>query len=398
MKKNAIGKKIDSLTLHVSSIEEAKKKFDRLMNELVREYDVDFINKKIAEVSGGYFHWTQRIDHIDELNVFRVVKLYEGIPPESQLKAQDLSYPKKVSKYGRAHIPNHPVFYGSLDVFTSIDESKLKIGETFYISNWNLKPSNDLHAFFQCFDSSGEGGILYESINQKLSEALEKIPPEAIETFKYTQKRVTDLFKITSENFYNVTSAIAHKLLFQMKPLIVDSPILIYSSVNNKPDNYNLAIHHSLADDPIRFPFKSVLKCRKKKGNKIDVIQKGFIRDNYVSWKKLKIKLNWVDRNVVTLILKNEEKQISTNESYLICKGIKESVLLLIEKNYGNDFEKYILEEIPPGGDIYQTFDSENIQKTERIYCPIPEGILMLDQNNAVKGFRIRISYTISWV
>ena len=224
------------------------------------------------------------------------------------------------------------------------------------------------------------------------------MPESAFEAFLYTQKKVTELFTLKSKSRYNITSAIAHKLLYGLRGRTVDTPILFYSSVNGDKDDYCLAIHPSLIDDPKRFQFKTVLKCILKKDGKADVLLRGKEANGNIAWSKMKIILNWVDRNSVLMITDNGTKSIVTNQSYLYANGIKENVLLLLDKNFGGKFEQFVLEEMNVGGEVYEILKQDKILKTEYIHCPIKRGILKVENKEDVIGFKIRISYSVAWV
>ncbi|MCT4560732.1 MAG: RES family NAD+ phosphorylase [Crocinitomicaceae bacterium] len=387
-----------SLNLTIKGKEEAKIDFDNLLIELKDCFDIEKINRRIANVSGGHLNWTQKVDHIEEIDVFRIVTDYPGIAPLNSMTAETFSFPPSPKNFGRAHIPKFPVFYGALNVKTAIEESRIKNGEEFYLSHWVILPNQNLHAHYQCFDSNGTGGVFYERILDQLTEAFKNVPDTAFEALMYTQKRVTDLFKLNSEKNYNITSAIAHNLLYQLRNSIVDTPILFYSSILGGKDDYCLAIHPSLASDKSRFKLKSVLKCKLKKDNKIEVICRGVEVENLIRWKKLKLTLNWVDRNKVIMVSNKGARSIVTNQSYLYLNGIKENVLLLLEKNYGHNFEEYILEKMKLDDDLNGFLKNDIIQKTELIHCPIEKGILKIENEEVINKFIIRISYTLSWI
>ena len=160
--------RVKSLTFVVKSLDEAEKEFDNLLKELSGCYDIDIINKRIAAVSGGHFLWTQKIDHIKELDVFRVTTKYPGILPEDAMRASTFSYPTNPENYGRANIPHHPVFYASMNVQTAMSETEISAGQEFYLSFWQIKPNHDLHAHFMTQYTSSSRMHLKSCLNQLL--------------------------------------------------------------------------------------------------------------------------------------------------------------------------------------------------------------------------------------
>lgn len=275
----------NEITLKLYSPEEINKRFDQILEELKGENDVCKINKKIAKSFGGFLLNTIELPP-NSVKIYRVTKNYHRLEEKKHLLSSFLNPPPEETPLGRANLENFPVFYGSYLSRTAIDESNLKIGETFYLSEWILPLKTKVNAFVLAYDTKNREGFLEQitdnSINKLFSNSLEEKYAA-----KYTQKRVNDLFTYNGSQYYNISSAIAHQYLYLYRDKIVETPIIIYPSVKKKGNEYNFAIHPSFVSNEDKFRLISVLKCENVSPHKKPIIhEKGIKENNKISWRK----------------------------------------------------------------------------------------------------------------
>ena len=270
------------------SPKEVDRRFNKLLNELKSEKDVTRINKQIAQLFGGFSLFTIEFNfEKDGLKIYRVTKEYPSLKDKKHLPSSFLNPPLDKTNLGRANLEKHPVFYGSIFPHTAIEESNLSVGETFYLSEWILPLNTKVRAFVLAFDSKERKGFLDYYIDDALNKMLSNSSEDEKHWFKYTQKKIIDLFTYEGSQYYNISSAIAHQYLYLYRDKIVETPIIMYPSVTKTGDEYNFAIHPDFVSNEEKFRLVSVLKCQSGTSDKKPIIhEKGVKGINGIIWNK----------------------------------------------------------------------------------------------------------------
>ncbi len=269
--------------------------FKNLLKDLMKENGNGAIIKKISETFGDYFIYSLNFEDKNN-DDFRV---YRFVPEHPKLKKD----PNDISNYsynptprrGRANLENNPVFYCSFEPLTAIEETKKLGTENYYISTWRIKKRFD--AFLLIYDTSARTDFLSEKINNKLTTQLKSMGKKA-DWYKYQQKKITDLFTYEGDKFYNISSAIAHNLLYSSRKQGINVPVIIYPSVSKNHTEYNFAIHPTFVNNPDLFELVSVVKCKMKHTNNglsCDIFSKAIITESKLKWGNINADITDID-------------------------------------------------------------------------------------------------------
>lgn len=180
--------------------------------------------------------------------------------------------PAEYTKKGRCNIDGAPVLYMSIDEYTTIFETKSKIGDEVYISEWILDLS-DKDVFYEySFFFSPEIVKNKESYaygySYKLKEQFDKnlesygASEEIRENALYFLEKYQDIFRIKGDKYYHITSSIANNIF---KPLKIENlkdhfqfDVISYPSISTNLESVNFAFHKDFSDKHIKI--KSVRK------------------------------------------------------------------------------------------------------------------------------------------
>lgn len=301
--------------------EELTQRFENILTLCTPEKSPSEISQIIHKQTINRFVFGQNLTkNIPNLELHRVtIPTFKGF---NESKISSFSYPpKEVSKRGRANLENHPVFYCSLSQKTATMEMKdlLSKGVEFYISQWTLNFENPifLHSLMYNSDTMNESGIrfsLAESVEEKISDFnthLKGLPTKFNNSIVHMQKSFGNLFALSTEEYYHITSSYAHEILYNFGSRFSSTPIIMYPSVIHSEEGINFAIPTNAVDNGFITP-KSILKCRyigkDKLGEiKATLLAKGEVNGGKIQWTQInyKFKLNLKTLEVTTY---NKEK------------------------------------------------------------------------------------------
>jgi hypothetical protein len=231
-------------------------------------------------------------ENFKKIEIYRVVDEYDGIDITNP---KSFSYNPIANNIGRAHIKNHPVFYGSEYFGAAISEIKdsLNLGGIYYLSKWEISVNKPTFAVMLLPTSKvlKENSKLFNIANNNINE-LKKIfnfnKKEANVSLMNYVTKLNDLFLIEGQEYYNLTSCIAHEILYNLR-VDIDYTIdlLLYPSVELNQNELNYAIHPRLVDSEfmnIKEVYKFKLKEKKEDGNQIEVLQIGIPNNEKIEW------------------------------------------------------------------------------------------------------------------
>ena len=276
--------------------------FSNLLTELENVNDHISIDKKISQVFGDYLAFSTSFggNGKDDFFVYRVTRLYPGLEYNLDDPAS-FSY-NSHPDIGRANLKNKPVFYCSFSAKTAIDEVMEVKDEVLYISTWKINGKRVTNAFSLLYDSVGRKDFLRKKVDQRIENEFTKKQADLI---KYMQKKITDLFTYKGNKYYNISSTIAHKLLYDSRKQGIDIPWLIYPSVSKNSIEYNFAMHPSFVNNPNCFRLVSVIKCNLKASKETkmegDILSKAVLRNNKLKWVNIHTEIKEVDYQNIKL-------------------------------------------------------------------------------------------------
>jgi hypothetical protein len=228
------------------------------------------------------------------MSIYRVTKIFPDIDINSP---RSFSYPPN-PKLGRANIAGYPVFYGSLNPMTALREmrSELKVGETLYLSEWKLDFQKPVvaHTLFNNSVTTSSKVLTTKSAEHQMALAMDLIKgatPKQKEGFKQLIIRLGDLFSMEGSEYYNISSAFAHDLMYEAKTkgLGFEVHIIIYPSIAVNHNGVNVAIHPRLVDSDM-MKLSQVLKLTVREVGttnvKTDVSERGKPDEhNSIDWR-----------------------------------------------------------------------------------------------------------------
>jgi len=161
------------------------------------------------------------------------------------------SYPpiSKSTTYQRASVPGFPVFYGTMDAKTAIEELRtnsvepIKKGDQFYLSEWRVK--SGVLCTFNCLTFATIVGedYLISSLTKRINFALKTILKDTSAQFQEAQ---TFLYNQISQLFltgkYLQSGTIAYHILYDNSNSGDKSPDgILYPSCSNNFNSINCA-------------------------------------------------------------------------------------------------------------------------------------------------------------
>jgi hypothetical protein len=233
--------------------EDIKRRFAKLRDLCKDKLNHTEIESLIKEIIGNRILLAQMLDHKDEeYLIYRVVTNYEKIKLDLP---SSFSYNPQPT-IGRANLAKYPVFYGALSPATAIKELDidLGVGDTFYLSVWNLTFEQPIIAHSLIInDVTLEDGNIFSTLVKshlkKLESFFERLPSEHKDGVKELCLQLGNMFTTKGTDYYNVTSTYAHDVLYKaMEEQGVNMPIILYPSVASDHHGINLAIHPRLVE------------------------------------------------------------------------------------------------------------------------------------------------------
>lgn len=180
-------------------------------------------------------------------------------------KISSFSYPPAVfSKIGRCNIEGLPVLYLSIDEYTTIFETKASVGDTVYISEWNIELPEDIPFweytfFFSCeiFNNKESYASIYSSkFKNQLENLLIGLTTGKKEDICYFLEKYQDLFRLEGDLYYHITSAICNNIFKPLKAENLDKSInfdvISYPSISTNLESINYAFSKNFADKYIK--------------------------------------------------------------------------------------------------------------------------------------------------
>lgn len=268
-------------TTEIESPDEFEKKYENLLEQLIFETEYKVIIRKVFSLFGTHPIFSLQFpDKFIKFPVFRVIKEYNEF---DMFNVDCYSYPRPKNKTvrNRANISENPVFYCATDPKLAIEESKVLDTEIVFLSKWNLNLENERYfPFF--YETRNRRSTISNMMNDSISEMTKNWDEEPKSLYLNKLKKFTDLFTYNGDKFYNISSAIAHKCLFEIGHLSKDS-ILLYPSVSKRGNKFNFAIKPEFVDNISKCNLTSIAKVQLS-GRKMNIISQAIIIDNDIYW------------------------------------------------------------------------------------------------------------------
>lgn len=386
----------------------SRNKYDEILNKL-KQSSLNGLNhklifRKIMKDFDGIPAFVLTFDErLTNLPIYRVTKIYSRLE-ENLYLPKSFSYPRYPQNDGRANLKNHPVFYGSISARTAVSEMKNLEDNVYYVSKWNLKFPKPVQAHILMFniepDLNSTQGIFSKIIQDSLNVMTKDIPDNLKDCFRYKLKIFGDLFTQEGQEYYHLTSAIAHTYLYDFKKIGALAPILIYPSVTHKTHDFNLALHPELADNPEYLEIQSVLKCNlsnlpnnRYKGN---IKSKAILKYGKLDWKnQFNVELLFYTKAILIKLVSEKESRFIDPE------GVTISIL---STDY--DFKDFIINNIDHFKnqfDIGHILGNHDIFNNDFAYIGTTflkinfENKIYFNFNNCLEYFEMKVNYNLKF-
>jgi hypothetical protein len=181
---------------------------------------------------------------------------------------------KEKSEKGRVNLKGNPVFYSSLTAETALKECpNLKKGDVVYLSIWQPSEFVSFHATNFLFMDNGKLHStirdLNNSINEKLNNAIDLYDDEKKKAILYLYNKLAEYFTSTD---YNISSFLGHFHLYDgYEETELQADCVIYPSIKNNLENFNLAFHPDYAQKFVKLKYILKLKFNGYLKDKADV-------------------------------------------------------------------------------------------------------------------------------
>ena len=288
--------KNNNVNFTVFSKETIDEQFDEIQAKLKSSMDYKLILKEFHRILHNRILLILNFDSkSDEFAIFRITKPWNNFDKDNP---NSYSYNPEPKENGRAHRIGFPVFYGSINPYTSFSEMKdsLKINDTFYLSRWKLKFKTDTNVHTLMINSSTKNSdhmlnSVIRHLYQESKEMVKNIPDDFKDGFIYAVEKMGDLFATKGSTNYHVTSAYSHDILYEARSKGISIPVILYPSVENSVNGINWAIHPSVVDSEemkLQDVFELSLKENSTNNNKENVSvflnKKGIASETKISW------------------------------------------------------------------------------------------------------------------
>lgn len=279
-------------------------KFNNIIERCKDEEDHKRINKIVHEEFYNEMFLTMKLDEkFGKVNVYRVTKEYPGMIPTDPMAFAHK--PDAIADRNRANIKGASVFYGAFTVAGALREMKedLECGKEFYVSEWEIDLSTPIYAHSLLVNTSTvvEKSPLFQLAFGQMHQArsmFEKVPDEFLAGWEQYIKRVGDLFALPGDKYYNITSAYAYKVLYDMRRVGAVVSMLLYPSVIDDRNLFNFAIHPDLVNSPqmnLKHVFKLKVDEIKEDGFTVKSSMRGKNIGGKIEWQRPSFKVNKVD-------------------------------------------------------------------------------------------------------
>lgn len=197
-----------------------KNKFDHVLKKNFNGASIGEVKRAINNALGPLPHMNWLMDK--SWAVIRARSIDESI--EDITNPNTFGAPPSVeTSQGRANLVNHPVFYGTFDSRTAMQELNVPLQTECYLSLWEFKNTPHVTTFLSNIDEKND----LVGINNRMPKEL----PLGLDG-GYTKKSLAQALKLrasafTTEN-YEFTSKIAHDIIYNN---VAKSVGIIYPSV-----------------------------------------------------------------------------------------------------------------------------------------------------------------------
>ena len=185
---------------------------------------------------------------------------------EKPKKVDNLQAPpaELVKGYQRCNPPKKPMFYSASKRITALLECDVQVGDKVYLSQWiNLKPVPVNRILFP--DKNFETNVVLTDKENALYDYVDNIFTRPVhETFSNAYKFTAAITEVLTTKFDSIQNPNID--------ISEDGTIgLIYPSITNIEDSYNVVFHASLAEERLRLMHVMELVVRGRKGKKISI-------------------------------------------------------------------------------------------------------------------------------
>jgi len=239
--------------------------------------------------------------NVENFTFYRIRLQKENEPLIDESSVASFNYPPitELIKRGRANLEKEQVFYACGDSHTPFHElaKHIDLGKTIvYLSKWGVKPipSNiHMHSLFFGVDESRNNSyasLMAKGVSAEFDKMCKSLPTNLQSIFLYYQKKYTELFTSSGNEFYHISSAIAHQTFYDMKNEHFDTPIIMYPAVAKNKDSVNFAIRKDFADNflYLKEVDKMVVTEISETQNTYTPISRGIPNGNNINWLNLK--------------------------------------------------------------------------------------------------------------
>lgn len=328
--------------------------YDKVLNDLananLHNEDYNLIYEKINKLFGGsMIEMITLKQNRPDLFVYRITN-FEPPPNENQF-IKHYSFPPN-PLIGRANLKGVPVFYCSLSPLTAITEMKDLTDCDYYISKWRLKFKTALRMAVITSNGNSNPKTIVGQISKNIITARYKritgIENEQARIWlNYKLEKFNDLFTIKGKEHYHLSSAIAHKYLYDFEKQGFPISILMYPSITRNKEDANFAISKDIAENTEYLSLMSVLKCHiiKKKENefKANFNKKGFNIRNSIEWTNGTLELESVDFEKIQLVFyeayQDNKEYYDSHKINITCGQDNSNLSDFITKNYLTDIQ-----------------------------------------------------------
>ncbi|WP_341702062.1 hypothetical protein [Ferrovibrio sp.] len=225
-------------------------------DDQLRRHDIDTLKKFLRRRLGGY---VVALRYVQKDNwLYRAVR-WKTPPPEVSM----VSYPPAgiVRELGRLNRIGEPMFYCSRGQDPTLYEVNAKIGETFAISEWEMKEPLWMHNLGYHPVALGKLGPHGSEEYRPFMRGI--IPNEASRNEKIRRRMALDFTEVVSErdNYRYKQSIAINELLFdnaESIPSHPDGPTIdeavgtVYPSIKNRGAADNVAIRPKFVDSSLK--------------------------------------------------------------------------------------------------------------------------------------------------
>jgi hypothetical protein len=174
-------------------------------------------------------------------------------------KTQDLSYNPNSASMERANKKGYPVFYCSETAPTTIKEMGLEYNNIAFLGVWDIlgvdekkpliiSPFGKIEAEINGLDA------IRTALNEAFENDINHHGEEIAQYLRLPREKFNEAFIEKSKSKYNLTSWLAHKIIYEYREENPTNPIhgIMYPSIANNHVAFNYALHPSFVQKNLR--------------------------------------------------------------------------------------------------------------------------------------------------